>query len=162
MAYEKMVDLVLTGDVMPGFDLLSVKSSLARTFKRSAVEVEHLFTSVPFTVKRDLPESQLQGYLDLFANIGAVVRIAPASSAVALIGAHAAKPDDAPLGGTTARRAPPPFTATEPLGPEAGDAADPLSGVRHGHAPLCAGAGGDGRARAADAPVCSATGGGLS
>jgi uncharacterized membrane protein YhaH (DUF805 family) len=114
MAYEKMVDLVLTGEILPGHNVLDVKARMAATFKRSAAEVEHLFASVPFVVKKDLPESQLATYLEMFKGIGAVVRVEPASSVVALIGTEAAAAVD-PAG--RPRTAPPPFTSTEPLGP---------------------------------------------
>jgi uncharacterized membrane protein YhaH (DUF805 family) len=117
MAYEKRVDLVLTGDLLPGHELLEVKARLARTFKRSAVEVEHLFASVPFVVKKDLPESQLQDYLDLFASIGAAIRVVPASSVVALVGSEVAASARVPSGAPGS--APPPFTSTEPLAPVA-------------------------------------------
>jgi uncharacterized membrane protein YhaH (DUF805 family) len=117
MAYEKMVDLVLTGDLLPGHELLEVKARMARTFKRSAVEVEHLFASVPFVVKKDLPESQLKNYLDLFASIGAAIRVVPASSVVALVGSEVARSAHGPSGAP--RAAPPPFTSTEPLAPVA-------------------------------------------
>lgn len=96
MAYEKKVDLVLTGQLMPGYVVEQVKLGLAAAFKRSAHEVEQLFAATPYVIKKDLPESQLPSYLKLFAAIGAIVRVDPASSAVALIGAEAFAAQAAP------------------------------------------------------------------
>ena len=72
MKTELMYKLVLTGRVRQDYSKEEVKAALVLLLKRDAEEVERIFASAPVVVKTQLPESQLQRYLDTFGKTGAV------------------------------------------------------------------------------------------
>lgn len=72
---ESMVRLVFAGEILPGYEVATVKRNLAALLKISDEQAERLFAGSEVTIKKALPASRVDTYLGLLRDAGAVIRI---------------------------------------------------------------------------------------
>jgi hypothetical protein len=69
---EQRFDLILTGELAPGFERKTVVKHLAAVFKRKPEQVDKLLTGKPNRIRKDISQADLQRFQQHFEKIGAV------------------------------------------------------------------------------------------
>lgn len=86
--------VVITGELLPGFTLETVKGNLARLFKSDPAKIDHLFTGNPVVIKRELKDADADKYLAALRGAGVLAHKEidlTASLSLATTGEHESK-----------------------------------------------------------------------
>jgi uncharacterized membrane protein YhaH (DUF805 family) len=95
--------IVFTGEVLPGFDLNTVKNNLTKLFNSDLERINTLFKGTTVDIKKDLGEAEAKQYFNALQKAGAQVRIEhDLSASLTLV-----KTEDHPLESTTPSTAKP-------------------------------------------------------
>lgn len=131
---SNQVELVFSGEVLPGFEMAQVKTSLAGLLKLDNSKAEALFSGQRVVLKKDLPAAEADRYLQHLAKLGARVQAVPSAPALLSLDDFVvpAPPAAAPVAPAK------PELALEPRPEPEPDTAQPTADIKTPLSPLAA------------------------